>query len=777
MNLWSRNDGSFHQAVSSRTEATRGFLGDVTGGSVAALGMTVALALLVPLVAIRAQALTVERIFASSDFRARGPGAFHWLENGDAYTVIEPSPGAQGGADIVRYATGTGAKSVLVSVAQLTPRGAGRPLDVEEYSWSTDGKKLLVFTRSHRVWRENTRGDYWVLDLGDGSLRQLGKDAPPSTLMFAKFSPDGTRAAYVSRNDIYVEDLGTGAVTRLTSDGSAKSINGTSDWVYEEEFGLRDGFRWSPDGTRIAFWHLDDADVAEYTLINTTDSLYPKITRYPYPKAGTTNPAARLAVIAATGGAPRWIDLPGDPREHYIPWMEWTTSSNQIALQYLNRLQNEDQLIVADALSGRVDRVAATLRDSAWVDVVGDFTWLKAGKEFLWVSEESGWRQAYAVSLDGSSRRAVTSGHDLISVEAVDEAGGWLYYMASPENATQRYLYRVPLAGAGRAERLTPAGEPGTHSYLISPNAKWAFHSYSTFDRPPVHDVVRLPDHRVERVLFDNAELADRVATVLRRGEFFQVPAGAGVTLDGWMIRPAHFDSTRRYPVLVTVYGEPAGQTVLDSWGGSTRLWHQMLADLGYLVVSFDNRGTPAPKGRAWRKVVYGAVGVLASEDQAAALRTLGIRRGYVDTTRVAVWGWSGGGSMTLNLMFRHPELYSVGMAVAPVPDQHLYDTIYQERYMSTPELNPDGYRLGSPITFAEGLRGRLLIAHGSGDDNVHMQGTERLINRLVELNKPFDFMMYPNRTHGIYEGKNTTVHVYSLLTRYLTEHLTAGGR
>jgi dipeptidyl-peptidase-4 len=366
---------------------------------------------------------------------------------------------------------------------------------------------------------------------------------------------------------------------------------------------------------------------------------------------------------------------------------------------------------------------------------------------------------------------------DVIDIAAVDEPGGWLYYIASPDNANQRYLYRIRLSGGGRPERVTPADAPGTHSYSISPDAHWAIHTVSRFDTPPVTDLVRLPSHQAVRTLVENAGLRVAVESLVPRPtEFFKVKVGGGVTLDGWMIRPRGFDSTKTYPLLMQVYGEPAGQTVLDRWAGTSGLWHRMLADQGYIVASVDNRGTPAPRGRSWRKVVYRQIGVLSSREQADAVRALTRSRAYLDSTRVGIWGWSGGGSSTLQAMFRYSDVYAVGMAVAPVPDQRLYDTIYQERYMGLPQ-DGDAYRLASPITFADGLHGQLLLVHGSGDDNVHYQGSERLVNRLVSLGKPFDFMVYPNRSHCICEGRGTTLHIYSLLTRYLLEHLPAGPR
>ena len=359
----------------------------------------------------------------------------------------------------------------------------------------------------------------------------------------------------------------------------------------------------------------------------------------------------------------------------------------------------------------------------------------------------------------------------MIQVVGTDPSETWLYYIASPDNATERQLYRTKLDGTVEPERLTPDDQPGTHGYNLSPDRQWAFHTYSRFEIPPRIELIHLPEHRSVRVLEANAEVAQLVEPLLSPpAEFFEIDIGEGVTLDGWMIKPRGFDPDKSYPLLVYVYGEPAGTTVVDRWGGSRMLFHRAVADEGFVIASFDNRGTPAPKGVAWRKIVYGTIGDLSAKDQAAAVRAFIKKHSFIDGTRVAVWGWSGGGSNTLNCMFRFPDVFKVGVSIAPVPDQTLYDTIYQERYMGLPEENAEGYRIGSPINFADGLEGRLLLIHGTGDDNVHYQGTERLVNRLIELGKPFDLMVYPNRTHSIREGKGTSLHVYSLIARYLME-------
>jgi dipeptidyl-peptidase-4 len=718
----------------------------------------------------------LERIFAREEYTPQTFTQPAWIDGGARYAAVEPStsaPGAKDAKDIVEYDTATGTRTVLVAATSLKPAGAAAPLAIDGYAWSADRTKLLLYTNSKKVWRQNTRGDYWVLDRASGTLRQLGAGAAPATLMFAKFSPDGRRVGYVRDRDLYVEDVASGAVTRLTKAENEQIINGTSDWVYEEELDLRDAFRWSPDGRQIAYWQFDTTGIDLFTLINDTDATYPSLTRIPYPKAGTTNSAVRVGTVAAAGGPTSWIDAPGDPRNTYIPRIDWSDDGRTIAVQQLNRLQNRNDVLIADAKSGAVRRAHRDEQPKAWVDVTDDFTWLDGGRAFLWVSEKDGWRHIYRVATDGSGDRLITKfDADVIEINTVDPKAGWVYFLASPASATEQYLYRARLDGTGTPERVTPAESPGFHTYNVSPDLKWAFHTWSRIDVPPSTELVSLPEHRTVRSLVDNAPLKSKLAAQGNLPtEFFKVDVGDGVVLDGWMMKPRGFDPSRRYPLLIYVYGEPAGQTVVDRWIGSRNLFHHALANDGFIVASVDNRGTPAPRGTAWRKVAYGAIGDLSSKDQAAAARQLLARHPFIDPDRVAIWGWSGGGSSTLNAMFRFPDLYKVGVSVAPVPDQQLYDTIYQERYMGLPQENAAGYRLGSPINFAEGLKGRLLIIHGSGDDNVHYQGTEKLVNRLVSLGKPFDLMVYPNRTHSISEGEGTTLHIHALIARYLVEH------
>jgi dipeptidyl-peptidase 4 len=732
------------------------------------------------------------RIYASDDFAVKTFGSVQWGSDGRTYTTLEPTASDPLAVDIVEYTISTGKSQIFLPATELLVAGSKTPVKIESYACTKDRQRVLIFTNSKPVWRQNTRGDYWLFDGESKRLQKLGGDAASSSLMFAKFSPDGNRVAYVRANNIFVEDLQTKKIVRLTNDGSDTTINGTADWVYEEEFDLRDGFRWSPDGSKIAYWQFDTTNVGRFTLLYNlgnprevvTSIPYPELGRYPvsleipYPLAGTANSAARVGVVSADGGATTWMKVPGDPRNNYIARMDWAANSRELLLQHLNRAQNRNDILLANAQTGAVDQVYSD-QDSAWVDVMDDLRWLKGGQEFLLLSERDGWRHEYAISRNGSHARLITTGPlDVIEVKAVDENEGWLYFIASPENATQRYLFRTRLDGSGSAERVTPFATPGTHAYDISPDSHSAVHTYSRFDLPPIVDLVQLPDHKPIRPIEDNSKLrANASGLISTPVEFLRVDVGAGVFLDGWLIKPPKFDPTKRYPLLIYVYGEPWGQTVLDSWEDGRSFWHfglfhRAVANDGYIVASFDNRGTPAPKGRNWRKVVHNAVGPLAYAEQAAALRQLERDRSYIDPDRVAVWRWSGGGTSTLNLMFRYPDLYKVGMAIAPVPDQRLYDSIYQERYMGLPQENVDGYRESSAINFAEGLHGRLLLVHSSSDDNVHYQGSELLINRLIELDKPFDFMEYPARTHELPEGPRTRLHLHNLLLRYLEEHL-----
>lgn len=733
-----------------------------------------ALLLAIPLVSMAQNEkpeLTLENIYANGSFRQRGFGPVRWMKDSKGYSSVEAKKDG-GGNEIIRYEAQNGTRTVLVSAEQLMPAGAKAPLGIDDYFWSNDNSQLLIFTNTKKVWRYNTRGDYWVLNLKSGKLQQLGKKLEASTLMFAKFSPDGARVGYVSKQNIYIEEIASGKVTQLTNDGGGNIINGTFDWVYEEELDCRDGFRWSPDGRTIAYWQSDTKNIGTFYLIDNVSDIYSKPIALPYPKVGTKLSAVKVGVIPSAGGTTKWFDLPDDPTNNYIARMDFIPNSNEVMIQQLNRLQNRNRVWIGNASSMKLDNIL-TETDTAFLDIHDNVRWLDNEKYFTWTSERDGWYHLYKASRDGKEIKPITKGDfDVININCIDPAGGFVYYIASPGVFTERYLYRSRLDGTGTAQRVTPQGLPGHHSYQMSDDARWAIHTYNNSTTPNRISLVFLPEHRETKLMEDNRDLKARYDRLgLNPKEFFKVDIGED-KLDAYMIKPVNFDPAKRYPLLFYVYGEPAGTTVQNNWDAGEGLWHQYMAQKGYIIVSVDNRGTRTPRGHKWRQSIYGQIGILASIDQSTAARKILGMFSFLDPTRVGIWGWSGGGQMTLNCMFRYPGIYKTGLAVSFVSDQKLYDATYQERYMGLLETNATGYRDGSPITHAKNLKGNLMIIHGTGDDNVHYQSFEMLVNELIKHNKLFSMMSYPMRAHGINEGANTTLHLRRTMEKFWLANL-----
>lgn len=724
---------------------------------------------------------TALRIFAVFCFSVLALGVeaqINWTNDGNSYYRLEKN-------ELVTYTLPGSDREVVISKEQLTPEGASEPLKIDHFSFSEDQQKVLLFTNTKKVWRLNTKGDYWVFNFETGELRQLGKTLPESSLMFAKFSPDGNKIAYVSENNIYSEDYVSGEITPLTTNGTKSLINGTFDWAYEEEFACRDGFRWSPDSKSIAYWQIDASDIRNFYMINNTDSIYSQIVPVEYPKVGETPSACRVGVVGLSDTVTTWMDIPGKANQNYIVRMEFIPETDKLLIQQLNRKQNHSTLYIADNGSSEVIYEES---DEAWVDLfqigsryaidyTNDFIFLEESNSILWASEKDGWRHLYRVSLEGEPEVLVTKGDfDVIDLKHVNAKKGEVYYLASPHNATQQYLYKTKLNGKGKQKLLSSERLKGTHDYSISTDGTYALHTFTNHYTPNSAEFIKVKNHKVldkEKSILNRIEELEKETNT----EFFTVTTDDSIEMDGWMVKPTDFDTAKKYPVVFYVYSEPASTTVNDTYSaGRNWFYRGNMADDGYIYISVDNRGTPAPKGREWRKSIYRKIGIININDQAKAAREI-LKWDFVDSSRVAVWGHSGGGSATLNLMFRYPEVYKTGISLAAVANQLTYDNIYQERYMGLPQENMEDFINGSPITHAENLEGNLLYIHGTGDDNVHYQNAELLLNELIKHNKQFDFMPYPNRTHSFREGEGTFKHLSTLYTNFLKEHCPPGGR
>ncbi len=704
--------------------------------------------------------LSVERLFATRDF-ATDRVDLDWMEDGRHYVLLER---ADDNTDLYKVDIASGDRELLLSGSALVPPGAAEPVRIASYDFSADGTLLLIATDVQRLWRRSRTAIYYVWDFEAETLTPVSTQSGRQA--YAKLSPDGTRVAFVRENNIYVTELASGTERALTEDGGANIINGTTDWVYEEELSLVDGFRWSPDGERIAFWRFDQSAIPPFYLIDQNE-LYPELTAVRYPKAGTDNSDVRLGVVELESGATTWVEVEPGYDEYYIARMDFAHSPTEIWLQVLNRHQSRMDLMIADVRTGAA-RVIMSDTDDAWLDIdYNSLIWIEDGNEFLYLSERDGYGQLFLFRRDGSLvRKLTTQTWDVTDVYGVDQRRGLVYFAGAGEGPLHRTLYRIDLDG----QNLTMiSGATGSYSASFDPTFEYYVETYSEAAVPPLQ-TLRRRDGEALRVLTDNAAVRERLAALkLSAPEFITVPAAEGVELHAWMIKPPDFDPAKRYPLLMYVYGGPGSQTVRDSWGGSRYLWHQLLASEGYLVASVDNRGTGA-RGAAFKKITYLDLGEYESADQVAAARYFaGLP--YVDGARIGIWGWSYGGYMATLCLLKGAGVFKAAIAGAPVTDWRLYDTIYTERYMRTPQENPEGYARSAPLAYADQMEGHLLLIHGTGDDNVHPQNTFQLIDRLIAANKQFELRLYPNHAHGI-RGSVPQVNLYTMMKEFLEENL-----
>jgi dipeptidyl-peptidase-4 len=711
--------------------------------------------------------LTVQNIYGSRYFQGEGFSA-SWREGGRHWISIDVN--GEGQNEMWEVYAANGKRTRLVAAAELIPDGAEEPIDIDGFSFSQDGTKLLIFTNATRVWRARTKGEYYVFSLESRALVPISTQ--PGWQMFAKFSPSGRYVAFVRDNDIHLTDLEGGEERVLTRDGTENVINGTTDWVYEEEFGIRDAFRWSPDGRRIAFLQFDQTDVRRFYMVDESE-LYPEMTAIPYPKSGEANSTVRVGSLDLLSQETTWFDI-GEEADIYVARLDWADSPTDLVIQRLNRHQNRLDLLMGDAETGET-RVLLSDTDPAWVDVNDDIRWFDGGQQFVWSSKRDGHNHLYLYERDGRLVRQLTAGEwDVSSVQGIDGRRGRVYFTAAWESPMTRALLSAKLDGS--EPEVILGGNGGWHSIQMSPSTEYFLDRFSTITTPTTTTLYKSSGDEV-RVLADNAELKSKVAALaLPEPEFITVRTADGMTLNGYMVKPTDFDPSREYALLLYVYGGPGSQTVVDRWGGTRYLWHQLLAEDGILVASVDNRGTGA-RGREFEKVTYLNLGSYETEDQLTAARQLGDLP-YVDAGRVGIWGWSYGGYMTLMATLRGEGTIRAGVAVAPVTAWELYDTIYTERFMRTPQENADGYEQAAPLTHADELddRSALLIVHGTGDDNVHPQNTTRMVQALEEANKQFDLRLYPNKTHSI-AGGTTRLNLFTLITDFLRVELAATPR
>ena len=704
--------------------------------------------------------LTVEAIYGAKAFAAESVSA-GWMPDGVHWTVVEAD--GEGRDELWRIHAETGERVKLISAAELAGEDASRALAIDDYELTSDGRRALLFTNAQRVWRQKTKGEYWIFDFASRRLTPVSRN--PGWQMFAKFSPDGNLVAFARDHDLYVTDLDSGRERRLTFDGSGTILNGTTDWVYEEELDLRDAFRWSPDGQRIAYWRFDQGPVREFPLVDES-SAYPEITWLRYPKAGERNSLVRVGALELATGRTTWFDV-GPETDDYVPRMEWAGLPGAVVIQRINRRQNRLDLLLGDAATGETTLLFSE-EDDAWVDACDDVQWIEGGERFTWTSERDGWRHLYLYARSGRLVRQLTRGPwDVTEFHGVDEATGRAYFSAASESPLTRTVHSVSLEGT---DLRVLAGGRGTHAARFSPDYRQFIDMHSTVGSPPAFVLRRVEDLALLRVLEDNRQLHDRLDGLdLREPEFFTVQAADGTPLNGWIIKPRDFDPRRAYPLLIYVYGGPGSQTVRDEWGGSRYLWHQMMVRRGILVASVDNRGTGA-RGRQFTKQVYLRLGQLESADQLAAIWHLA-EQPYVDASRIGIWGWSYGGYLSLMTTLQGEGTIAAAVAGAPVTAWELYDTIYTERYMRTPSENADGYRRGSPLQLASRLQSALLLVHGTADDNVHAQNTTQMVQALEEAGKHFEMRLYPGRWHG-FEGEDTQVNLWQLVADFLADQL-----
>lgn len=702
--------------------------------------------------------ITLDDIWSKGTFRPEYVWGINWMNDGAFYSSMERN---EKSVNIIKNSIKTGEKvSTIVNGESLIPANQKAPIDFDGYEFNSDESKILFTTETEGIYRRSSKSVYYLYDVKSTKIQPLsgGKQ------MFATYSPDANKVAFVKENNLYFKNLSSNKEIQITKDGKRNEIiNGWCDWVYEEEFGFAKAFFWSPDGSKIAYYKFNETEVPEYNMQMWGD-LYPEDYRFKYPKAGEKNSVVEIKIYDIKTGTITNVNV-GEVEDQYIPRIKWTNTSSKLLVYRMNRLQNTLEILQANSATGET-KVIMTEKDKAYVEIFDDAYFMNSG--FIMASEKDGYKHLYYYNWDGKLINQITRGNwDVVELKGVNEDKKVLYFTSAESAAMQRDFYKINLDGSKKT-KLTK--EAGTHDIDMSPDTKYFIDTYSNINTPPtfkLHD--GFTGKLIKQLKDNNALEVEMKEFNFTKADFFKFKTSENVELNGYMIKPADFKETQKYPVLMFVYGGPGINTVNDSWIGSNYNWYQMLAQKGYIVVSIDGRGT-GYRGAEFKKCTYGQLGNLESKDQiegAKYLKTLP----YIDNNRVGIWGWSFGGYMTSLCMNIGADVFKMGIAVAPVTTWRYYDTIYTERYLGLPKDNASGYDDNSPIQHADKLKGKFLLIHGTGDDNVHYQNAVDYHNALIKAGKQFDSFHYPNRNHGIYGG-NTRLHLYQMMTDYVLENL-----
>ena len=708
----------------------------------------------------------LEDLYMRPTFYAKSVRGMNSMKDGKTYASFE-----RGQLNIYNYKTGELEKT-LFGIADLTLHPDSLPIGLQDYELSANEDKMLCVTEMESIYRHSYHATYYVYDFNTKTLQPLSENGKQR---LATFSPDATKVAFMRDNNLFIKDLNTGKEKQFTNDGLYNHIiNGAPDWVYEEEFSFSQGFYWSPDSKKIAYMKFDESNVREFQM-EEFEGLYPDWYSFKYPKAGEDNSIVEIFVYDLESGKTVKMDT-GKETDIYLPRIAWTKDANVLAIQRLNRHQNHLEILAADATTGK-SRVFYDETNKYYIDITDDWHFLEDGKRFLMTSERSGYNHIYLCNLDGAEAKQLTSGPwDVTSVYGFD--GKEVYFQAAKNTPVDRQIYAVNLKGKMREV----IGREGTNSATFSNDFSYLININSTINQPRQFELYTNKGKLV-RVLEDNHEFAERLNT-FNLGEkklmkisdpAFTLPDGTQVDVDAWQILPPDFDPNKKYPVLIYVYGGPGHQTVSNSWANSDYWWMQLLAQHGIISVSINNRGSGA-QGEVFKKMTYLQLGKYETEDMITLAKYMA-KQPYVDGSRIGIYGWSYGGFMAANGITKGADVISTAVSVAPVTNWRYYDNVYTERFMRTPQENPDGYDLNSPVHNTAMIKGNYLLCHGSGDDNVHYQNAMELIKAMISNGKQFDLMIYPNKNHGIYGGYEygsgeCRMHLFNKIDNFLFEHL-----